>query len=55
MIMCNLYMNLYDYLCKLKHKIFHSDACYNILSVYQSIHVILSYDIKMYHFRDNYV
>ena len=39
-------MNLYDYLCKLRHKIFYLYACYHILSVYLSFHVILNYDKK---------
>ena len=53
LITCNLYMNLHDYYCKLRHKIFHSYACYHILSAYLSFHTIFSDDIKMYHFRDN--
>ena len=55
MITCNLYMNLHDYKCKLRHYILYLYVCHHILSVYLSFHVILSYDIKIYHFMDNYV
>ena len=54
LITCNFYVQLYDYLCKLRHKTFYSYACYHILSAYLSFHAILSYNFKMYYFRDNY-
>ena len=49
-----LHMKLYVYLCKLSHKIFHSYACYHVLSVHLSFYENLSYNLKMHYFRDNY-
>ena len=47
-------MQLYDYSSKLMHKIFHSYACYHTLSTYLSFYAILSYNLEMRYFRDNY-
>ena len=33
---------------------FYLYACYHILSAFLSFYVILGYDIKIYHFMDNY-
>ena len=38
----------------LRHIIFYLYACYHILSAFLSFYVILGYDIKIYHFMDNY-
>ena len=51
---CNFNMQLYDYEFKLSHKTFHSCACNHILSAYLLFHAILSYNLKMHYFRDNY-
>ena len=42
---CNFNMQLYNYLCKLRHKVFYFHACYHTLSVYLSFHAILSYNL----------
>ena len=53
-ITCNLNMQKYDYSCKLRHKTFHFYACYHALSAFLSFHTILSDNLKMHYFRDNY-
>ena len=35
-------------------KTFNSYACYYTLSAYLLFHAILSYNLKMYYFMDNY-
>ena len=50
-------MNLHDYLHDYEIKTLNiSFVCMlsHILSAYLSFHVILGYDLKIYHFRDNY-
>ena len=47
-------MQLYDYICKLRHKTLHFYVCYHALSEYLSFHTILRYNIKIHYFRDNY-
>ena len=50
----NFNMKLYDYYCKLRYKTFYFYACYHTLTAYLSFHAILTYNLKMHYFRDNY-
>ena len=43
-----------DYSYKLRYKTFPLYTCYLTLSAYVSFYAILSYNIKMHYFRDNY-
>ena len=54
-IACNFNMQLYDYYYKLRYKTFNFNACYHTLTAYLSFYVNLSYNLKMYYFKDNYV
>ena len=38
----------------IRHKTFHSYVGHHTLSAYMSFHAILSDNLKMYYFRDNY-
>ena len=51
----NLHIQLYNYYFKLMHKIFYSYSCYHTLRSYLSFHAILSYNVNIYYFRDNYI
>ena len=33
---------------------FHFYACHNTLSAYLSFHTVLSYNLKIHYFKDNY-
>ena len=45
---------LHDYLPKLSHKTFYFNERYYSLSAYLSFHAVLSHNLKMHYFRDDY-